>query len=127
MITSNVFEDQWQVLTKFYRRDHDPQIKEIYYASLSEELTDEQFLQICQQLLKTNVRFPLLAEFLVLRPMRPPNAYRLPEGAIDIRTPNSHDPVAWATAALKLPNHPRWGNIKRRAQAILEEQNVTTH
>jgi hypothetical protein len=124
MLSPEVFEDQWQVLTRFYRRDHDPQIKEIYYASLSEELTDEQFLQVCQQLLKSNTRFPLLAEFLALKPLSPPRPYELPVGAIDTRIPNDHNPIAWANATLALPNHPRWGNLKRRAQQILEDANA---
>jgi hypothetical protein len=118
MLEINLFEEQWRIMTRFFKREPDSAIKDFYYAALSEELTDQQFQAISQKLLKTCVRFPLIAEFLALKPasIMP---VKLPENAVPLDTPRNFSPTAWATAVLALPNHPRWGDFKRRARQIL--------
>jgi hypothetical protein len=124
MLCDKLFDQEWRVLCKIFKREPDKTVYERYYATLAEELTDIQFQAICQSLLKVSVRFPTIAEFLALKPPQSINHYELPHGAIDLRAPYNHDPIVWAKATLALPNHPRWGNLKRRAQAILEANNV---
>jgi hypothetical protein len=119
MLNDKLFEQEWKILCKVFHRKPDPTIYERFYIALSEELKNQQFQDICKEILKTKTRFPTIADLLALKPPSPPPSYELPAGAIDIRVPNQHDPVAWAKATLALPNHPRWGNFKRRAQEIL--------
>lgn len=123
MLTENLFEEKWKVLCKTFRREPDAEIHELYYVTLSEEIADDQFQEICQILLKRCVRFPTIAEFLSLK-LQQHAPYELPSGAIDTRIPNEHNAVAWAKATLTLPNHHSYGNLKRRAREILEKENA---
>lgn len=121
MLSDSIFAAKWQDMCLVFRHEPDIKTRNLYYAMLSEEMDDYQFQIACDCAIRECRRFPYIADLIALKPQAIKSAsYTLPEGAIPSDLPQQHNPVAWATATMALPNKPCFGSLKRRARQILE-------